>query len=197
MGTPLTDAQWEFSCSQTEAITASSRLRLIHISSCTDYITLPPNSINLNCERMIDVRGAGVKGQPYHLAWQCERIHDYWTQVFEGISCMLDTRIPLPPQIALLGCIQDIATTHKKFLALGLLIAKRRIACKWGRGRAPKFKECVQDLITWQEQSLCYAELLPPTSRPKDIWSPLTTYLLAQKAEVHAEQEGAESPGHS
>ncbi|KAJ1115246.1 hypothetical protein NDU88_003472 [Pleurodeles waltl] len=91
---------------------------------------------------------------------------------------MIAARLTLTPLIALLGYTEETAPVHRRNLGFALLLAKRRVACRWGRGRAPKFKDWLSDLVYGRMQPEAYAELLPPTSRPSDTWAPLDTYLL-------------------
>lgn len=96
--------------------------------------------------------------------------------------------------VALLGYTKPIPKTYRRYSATALLMAKRRVACRWGRGRAPKFREFLTDLIHCQEQLATYAELLPCTSRAKDIWGPLTQYLLIQPRDAEATLPAPHSP---
>ncbi|KAJ1180994.1 hypothetical protein NDU88_006205 [Pleurodeles waltl] len=93
---------------------------------------------------------------------------------------MIAAPLTLTPLVALLGYTEKIAPVHRRYLGFALLLAKRRVACCWGRGRAPKFKDWLSDLVYGRMQLKAYAELLPPTSRPRDIWAPLDTYLLGR-----------------
>lgn len=95
---------------------------------------------------------------------------------------MTGTLLPDTPLVALLGYTQQIPIKIRKYTALALLLAKRLIACRWGRGWAPKFKEWMREIIYCQEQLHIYNELMPPSSRPRDIGAPLHSYLLTHTA---------------
>lgn len=73
------------------------------------------------------------------------------------------------PLVTLLGYTKPIAKSYRKYLDIALIMAKRRVAYRWGRGRAPKFKEWLTDLLYCQEQLTHYADLLPRASRPRDV----------------------------
>lgn len=96
---------------------------------------------------------------------------------------MISTTLECHPMMALLGYTAHIPKASYKYTAIALLLAKRRVACRWGRGRAPKFKNWLDDLIYCQDQMSIYAETLPWMSRPKDIWGPLRSFPLAQTTE--------------
>lgn len=108
---------------------------------------------------------------------------EYWTQVFDALDQMVPIALERTPLIALLGYTKLIPRCCRKYLGIALLLAKRRVACSWGRGRAPKFKEWLDDLIYCQEQLTLYTETLPRASKPRNIWSPLQSYLLARLTE--------------
>ncbi|KAJ1217574.1 hypothetical protein NDU88_005168 [Pleurodeles waltl] len=115
-----------------------------------------------------------------HLAWSCPGELEYWRRVEGSLSAMIAAPLTLTPLIALLGYTEEIGPVQRRYLGFALLLAKRRVACRWGRGRAPKFKNWLSDLVCGKMQLEAYAELLPPTSRPRDIWAPLDTYLLGR-----------------
>lgn len=119
----------------------------------------------------------------FHLAWDCSEV-EYWRQVFEALAQM--TALPLEPAplTALLGYTALVAKPHRRFISLALMMAKCCVACRWGRGRAPKFKDWLSDLTYCQEKLCSYAELLSLSSRPRDIWDPLKTYLAAQLSDT-------------
>lgn len=108
----------------------------------------------------------------------CPEVHSYWHQVLRALELMTLTHIPKTPLTALLGYTKQVPANRRKFVSFTLVLAKRRVACCWGRGRAPKFKNWITDMIFWQDQLNKYAELLPISSRPRDIWGPLQKYLL-------------------
>lgn len=137
---------------------------------------------NDHCNRCSS-KGADFK----HVAWDCHPIQIFWAEVLGALDLMTGLHITMDPLTALLGYTQPLTAKMRKYISLALLLAKRRIACRWGRGRASKFKDWLQDLVYCQEQLQTYAELQPPSSRPKDIWGPLQTYLLEHATDTHAE----------
>lgn len=177
----ITDAQWHYCCQQTERISASSRLRVIHYRFLQRLYCTPERKYRFKladsdrCERC-GQSGAGF----FHLAWGCPAIYEFWMQVLKALAEMTSEQIGADPLMALLGYTAHIPAPYWKYVNIALLLAKRRVACRWGRGRAPKFKTWIADLIYCQDQLKVYGETLPSASRPRDIWGPLQTYLLQQ-----------------
>lgn len=48
----------------------------------------------------------------------------------------------------------------------------------WGGRTAPTLTKWIRDLVYCKEQMEAYAEELPLSSRSKDFWAPLITYLV-------------------
>lgn len=168
LGVTITDAQWSYCCGQTARMSASCRLRVIHYKYLQQLYYTPAKkyrfglSDNDRCERC---RQPGADF--LHLAWSCPRLQEFWTPVLVALERMIGNHIPDDPIVALLGYTENIPTTVRKFTAIALLMARRRVACRWGRGRAPKFKDWLTDLLYCQDQMSIYAETLPRASRPE------------------------------
>lgn len=179
LGFALTDAQWQYCCTQTGDISASSKFHLLHYKYLHRVYYTPARLFRFQLRDSSACARCGEDPAEFqHLAWNCPPIRRYWSEVFAALRCMTGHHIPETPLVALLGYTVQLLPAIRKYTSLALLLAKRRVSCRWGRGRAPKFKTWVQDLIYCQDQLNTYADLLPPTSRPRDIWAHLQTYLL-------------------
>lgn len=184
LGEPVTVEQWAYCCRQTARISASCRLRVIHYKFLLQLYCTPVKKYrfgladNDRCERCKQP-GADF----LHLAWSCPRLQDYWAQVLAALGRMTGIANPEDPMVALLGYTEHIPAPFRKYAAIALLLAKRQVACRWGRGRAPKFKVWIHDLVYCQDQLSIYAETLPRASRPRDIWSPFQVYLIGEGAQ--------------
>lgn len=179
IGQQITDKQWTYCCTQTEQVSSSSRLRITHYKFLHRTYYTPAKMYKYKLRDNDQYDRCGREGADFlHLAWACNNVKEYWRQVFVAIGQMTTPSIQVSIMTALLGYTENIDIGYWRFVSIGLLLAKQRVACRWGRGRAPKFKEWVRDIIFWQDQTLTYAELLPLASRPRDIWDPLKTYLL-------------------
>ncbi|KAJ1213871.1 hypothetical protein NDU88_001501 [Pleurodeles waltl] len=121
-----------------------------------------------------------------HQAWSCPAVLDYWREVGEALSVMVSTPLILTPLVALLGHTEAITTDYRRYVSFTLLLDKRRVACRWARGRPPKFKDWLTDLLYGKMQLETYAELQPSSSHPKDIWAPLDVYLLQRQDPIAA-----------
>lgn len=178
LGTPITDDQWAYCCRQTQEVSASSRLRILHYKYLHRTYYTPERLFRLGLRDSSHCTRCRAENADFlHLAWSCPTIQHYWTDVFAALRDMTGITMPEDPLLALLGYTAPLAPPIRKYTALALLLAKRRVSCRWGRGRAPKFKTWLKDLIYCQETLSTYAELLPPSSRPREIWAPLKHYL--------------------
>lgn len=183
LGHPITNAQWAFCCQQTEMISASSRFRLFHYKYLHRTYHTPDRLYRLKLRETYCCDRCGQAGAGFrHLAWDCPLIQAFWWEVLAATGEMTGEHRLHTPLVALLGYTQQLAAKIRKYTSLVLLLAKRLIACRWGRGRAPKFKDWLTEITHCQEQLQTYAELMPASSRPRDIWAPLQAYLLTRSS---------------
>lgn len=119
----------------------------------------------------------------FHLAWSCTLINRFWVQVTQIASEMVAEQIDCTPQLCLLGIANTIKPGNRKLVNIITLLAKRQVAMHWGKKAAPKVEQWLNDSVHCRDQLNIYAEELPTTSRPKDVWGPATTYLLTLQAE--------------
>lgn len=115
-----------------------------------------------------------------HMAWTCNKVAQYWAQVFADLSHMTGLRISTTPIQALLGHVQDLPKSSRRFCALALLLAKREVALHWGSKNPPTLKGWMFSMSFCNTTSDLYAQLQPPASRTLDVWQPFRSYLLAQ-----------------
>ena len=99
-----------------------------------------------------------------------------------SLSEMVGFPLELGPVVALLGEVCGYPKQCCQFVALALLLAKRQVACAWGRGRAPTLSQWLADLSYCNEQFEVHSETLLIAPRPRDIWAPLWGYLQARAA---------------
>ncbi|KAJ1205245.1 hypothetical protein NDU88_000680 [Pleurodeles waltl] len=73
--------------------------------------------------------------------------------------------------------MDSVPPAQRKLVGMLLLLAKRRVAICWGRGRPPGVTDWLRDAVYCLEQLETFWELAPEGSRPRDIWAPLREYL--------------------
>lgn len=117
------------------------------------------------------------------MSWACPQLHNYWQEITDTITTMVTEQIPNTPLVCILGVQPLKLARRRKFLAVALLLAKRRIAMRWGSKRPPRLKEWIVDMTYCRETLEVYAEEIPQASRPRDFWEPLVQYLQATQAE--------------
>lgn len=109
LGIAMTDEQWEDCCLQTERVSASSRLRIIHYKFLHRLYYTPAKMYkykfrdNDSCDRCHAERARFL-----HLVWECPGVRDYWTQVFNALQTMIATPLAQAPLLALLGYVKPL-----------------------------------------------------------------------------------------
>lgn len=86
-----------------------------------------------------------------HMVWTCPTIQRYWMTVLEDLTRITGWTIALDPRACLLGLIlrDPKRKTSRRFLVLGLVIAKRRIAIHWLTQQGPLVAKWRTDLREW------------------------------------------------
>ena len=80
-----------------------------------------------------------------------------------------------------MGYIREIPKQSSRMVAMGLIIAKRRLAMRWMKGPLPTIREWHSDMLYCNIQSDNYRELIPEQSAPRDFRDPYREYLLYRK----------------
>lgn len=183
LGFPLTDDIWTYCCVQTQKISLNGRHRLTHFKFLNRVHHTPSRLFRYGLRDTDSCERCSAPGADFmHLAWGCPPVQDFWSQVFSTLSAITGLPLEPSPLLALLGYTKPIVKDARNLIAMGLLLARRRVAMRWMRGRAPTTAEWHRDMTYCHTQSDTYNELLPPTSRPKTFWSLYTQYTLAHQA---------------
>lgn len=131
LGQELSDEQWEYCCSQTEQISASSRLRITHYKFLHRLYYTPSKMYKYRLGTSDCCDRCGTPGADFlHLAWECAPVQEYWEQVLNALALMTIPTIEHSPILALLGYTKSIPNAYHKYVVIALLMAKRRVACR-------------------------------------------------------------------
>lgn len=118
-----------------------------------------------------------------HMTWTCVKVGGYWKAVYTILSRMIQLEFNPMPEVALLGYVRNFPKHVRRFVAIALLLAKRELAIKWGNGFIPTTKARLNSLIYCNTNCDLFATMMPSSSRPKDIWGPLKSYLLEESSD--------------
>ena len=89
------------------------------------------------------LRCSHEEGTFIHTIWGCPRIQTYWNSIIGELSEVLDAVVPRDPAYVLLGIPNDVDLPRHQliFCNLGLVVAKRDIARRWGAQECPTLDE--------------------------------------------------------
>ena len=75
----------------------------------------------------------GMEADFLHMVWLCPALVDFWRRVVEELSRATAWRLPMEIKAILLGLLPKSKERKmsRKFVMLGLVLAKRRIAVRW------------------------------------------------------------------
>lgn len=178
LGENIEEEDWAFCCTQLSLLTSNCNLKIIHFKFIHQMYYTQTKLYKYGLRQDDKCTRCGAPSADFlHMAWACPQVLDYWQEVVGALTQMIGETIPNLPRICLLGLQKLRLIRRRKFLAVSLLLAKRRIAIRWGSKRPPRFKEWLQDMAHCKESLSIYAEDLPIASRPRDFWEPLTLYL--------------------
>lgn len=176
--TTLTDEPWEFCCAQMTKLTPNYILRLIHFKFIHRSYRTPINLYKMGLRPDDKCWRCGAEGASFlHMAWECPVVWEYWQLIFHSINQILETAVTPSPVQGLLGYVKHTHVSKRKLHAILLLFAKRQLAQLWGSKRKPTQKEWIRSITYGQTQLAIFWDLMPLTSRPRDIWGPFLEWL--------------------
>lgn len=181
LGTTLTPEVWTACCQLTGRLTANCNLRIIHFKFIHQLYYTPVQLRRYGLRETANCVRCGMADADFiHVAWLCLGVSTFWSTVVKILSEIVLEPVPCTPELCLLGYMKSLKSCNRRLVAVSTLLAKRAIAQCWGAKSSPTVKRWLRDLIYCRDQILIYEKELPESSRPKDFWSPLTTYLLSQ-----------------
>lgn len=172
--TPLKADEWKTCCVLTELLTPNGNLRIIHFKYLHQVYYTPLKLYKYGLRDNATCKRCGQDQADFiHLAWNCDKIRQYWEQVIHLLMEVMLCNINCTPQLCLLCHIP----LKKTLLVIMLLLAKRRVAMHWDSKRTPTIQTWITDTIYCKDNFLLYAEELPTAAKPANFWEPLTVYL--------------------
>lgn len=192
IGRPITEEQWKWCCSVTLDISLNSRHKLLHFKFIRRIYSTPAKQHQIDPSRPHHCpKCFGPQVDFAHLAWTCPALQ---TEIHATLADILQMPLTPIPEVAVLGYVANYPKPVRKFTAMPFLLAKREVARKWGGKLKPRVRDWLASMVHCNTSSDVYAELLPLSSRPKDIWGPLRSYLLTVNKPVTTQTERGLDP---
>ena len=137
------------------------------------------NKINSNIPDSC-IKCSEEKGTLFHCIWKCKHFQIFWKKIIDTTSTILHKKIPLDPEICILGLIPEtlaLRTHESKLLNLCLIHAKRVIARHWKSVNCPSYNMWIKEL-----SSCLSIERLTYTIKQKghifhNIWNSFIVFL--------------------
>ena len=121
----------------------------------------------------------GLEGAGFaHISWFCHDIQQLWLSASKALTDTTDVMLESSPLPMLLGYVREIPKPCRRLIAVGLVLARRRIAMRWMQRLLPVLSDWRTDMIYCNTHSDNYRDLMPVTSRSTDIWGPFRAYLI-------------------
>lgn len=118
----LAEYEWGKACCQTQTLSINSRLKLIQYNwLMRTYIT--PEKLNEFNSNIPDscIKCSEEKGTLFHCIWKCKHLQIFWKKIIDTTSTILHKKIPLSPEICILGLVPEklaLRTHESKLLGL-------------------------------------------------------------------------------
>lgn len=190
LGVPITDEIWRFCCEQTKKISLNGKHRLAHLKFLNRVHYTPVRLFRYGLRDTDKCDRCPLTGADFlHVAWDCPLVASFWVQVFQDLTDITGLSLDPDPVLALLGYTKPLPKAVRKLVAMGLVLAKRRVAIRWMRGPAPKISDWHKDMLFCHTQTETYSELLPPASRPKSFWSLYVHYNITHQATANTQDQ--------
>lgn len=181
LGDVPTDKIWQYCCSQTQYLSPNYKLRLIHFKFVNRVYRTPLQLYKIKLRENSNCWKCKREGAAFlHIAWECPRVQDYWHGVASTISEVTGSVLDCSPMVMLLGYVERVNVASRRLTAMMLVLARRRLAVHWGDPRSPSIGDWLRDIVYCQENLTLYWDMMPSSSRPKDIWGPFVDWLRSR-----------------
>lgn len=119
LDSPLSQVDWEFCCTLLGKLTANCSLRIIHLKYPQQdyYSPFQLHRFRLQVEASCVCCGATA----------CGPVDQYWSHITQTSSDMVEEQVESTPRVFVLGFIKSLQPINRKFVAVSLLIANRRV----------------------------------------------------------------------
>ena len=145
----LTDEEWGAAVASPREVGIRAGFRLVQLKILHRIYYTPSllfrmgKKISYQCNRNCEERGTF-----YHTIWSCPYIVHYWTNILNCINGVNGIDTNMTPSLCLLNIwgATDLSRAQRLWTTLGLGIAKRNIARKWGSDLAPLLNDWKKDM---------------------------------------------------
>ena len=109
----------------------------------------------------------------FHALWLCSPVQHFWSTVTQKLASILGCRIPLSPNLCLLGDITVIDLTTKQATATlaALAIAKKTILLNWKNKQSININHWLNLLIEYISMEKISASLKNQLKHFTEMWS--------------------------
>lgn len=178
LATAIPDDVWQYCCMQTRFVSTNYKHKLIHYKYLHRVYYTPVFLHKIRADIPDSCPKCALPAADFaHMTWTCTHICKFWGEVARVLISMIEQPLQLSPQLALMGYVKPLGRGIRRFTAIALLLAKRQISLHWGKSQLPTLRSWLYDLQYCSTASEDYASLLPISSRPRDVWQPLKSYL--------------------
>ena len=111
--------------------------------------------------------------------WSCQKLSNYWDNIFQTLSNILHRPINTDPLVAVLGIIDSIMTKNTmehSMVSFVSLLARRLILLNWKPKTAPTYSHLMTDVMRHLELEKIGFLLKNQERKFYRIWQPFIDY---------------------
>lgn len=115
-----------------------------------------------------------------HMFLSCPSLHNFWTEIFNILSTVLNVPCDPTPVTVLFGVLPLALMIPKykaDFVAFATLLARRLILFKWKSSAPPTVYQWLRDLLSFSKLEKIRATLHGSTAKFYKIWNPFLEHL--------------------
>lgn len=129
------------------AIPSTLRLLQLKILHRTYYTRDLLHKIG-RADNSLCVRHCGTEGTLWHTIWDCPQIATYWASVMRTMSQVTNVHVSPTAKCCLLNIWEPTDLNHadQDWVILGMTLAKRNIAQRWGAEQPPTPQQWCRDM---------------------------------------------------
>ena len=137
-------------------------------------------------------RCTAEKGTLFHCLWACPKVSEFWLECGQEMQKILDINVVPEPTFFLLGIYPRDHTfkrSTRRFIDIGLLLAKRVIAMSWKSLYKPSIKKWIQEMTMYLPLERITYIIKDKQRLFEEVWGGFMDYLKNKNLNLLDESE--------
>ena len=146
----LNDEDWDRICKNVKVMSRDARVRLIQFKIIHRFYWTPSRMFRLGLLPTSKCwRCKSEEGHLVHVLWSCDRVQQFWANIYDNLCEILETQIPFSPRLFILGD-HSVLTGHNKqiksWIQTSIMIGRQILVRVWRKEGVPPVYEWAAEM---------------------------------------------------